>query len=199
MPERLIAAGVNSEEPSDEAMDRLWAALDATLDPDDAAPLPAARPDRDGTHLCLRCGWRWTPHPDNATPRSCAHCRSAYWNTPPVKPYARRPERTDWAAEQAKMADAAAVRRRYRHLAKVKELARELGLDITDPRTGDVVRRTRRGARVLERPLEPIDLSGALAESNDPAASKPIWTPPMRRGSVPPPPGLEDLEPKGTS
>jgi hypothetical protein len=95
------------------------------------SPLPKAeRPqggaERSGKYLCLRCGWRWSsraglPDPPNA----CSHCRSAYWNVPPASVRANRPDDPRWKAER----DAKADRRRARHLARLKVLARELGKD----------------------------------------------------------------------
>jgi hypothetical protein len=79
-----------------------------------------------GKYLCLRCGWRWCPRrgsPD--PPNACARCRSAYWNTPPESARANRPDDPKWQAER----NALANRRRMRHLARLKELAQELGAD----------------------------------------------------------------------
>jgi hypothetical protein len=189
----LIADHINDQQPSDDAMARLWDALDASLDPVDAPRLPAARPDRPGTHSCLRCGYHWTPR--KPSPRMCPLCRSAYWDRPPMKAYARRPENTDWPAEQARMRDSAVTRKRYRHLAKVKALAREMGLDISDPRTGKIVQRAARKARVLAEPLvaEPVAVAVAMTPTQD--VIDRVYRPPFRR-TVPPPPGLDDLEDK---
>ncbi len=30
---------------------------------------------------CLRCGWTWTPRVPEV--RTCARCRSVWWDTPP--------------------------------------------------------------------------------------------------------------------
>lgn len=79
-----------------------------------------------GKYLCLRCGWRWSPRrgsPD--PPNACARCRTAYWNTPPESTRANRPDDPKWKVER----DALANRRSTRHLARLKELAREFGPD----------------------------------------------------------------------
>jgi hypothetical protein len=173
---------INAEEPPDDAMMRVYAALEAVLDPVDSPRLPAARADRIGTHECLRCGYHWTPRVPS--PRACPLCRSAYWDLPPVKAYARRPENTDWKKEQARIRGSYVHRRRYRRLAKVRALARELGIEITDQRMDKVMGRTQ--ALVMELP---------------PVAPPPVAPPsistwsPLRR-TVPPPPGLDDLEVK---
>jgi hypothetical protein len=200
---------INDEQPSDDAMDRLWAALDASLDP----PTPAratttnrrgpAAPQPGGKHACrcLRCGWEWWARISH--PRHCAFCRSSYWDIPPQRANARRPDQMD--AQEVRRIRERNVddRRRYRHLAKVKGLAKELGLDITDPRSGTRLVRTRRDAKALRAalPAEPTSLNGvAEPETHNPMdanMSQPRTTWPMvaaRGRTVPPPPGLDDLE-----
>jgi hypothetical protein len=88
-----------------------------------ATKCPQRRAGQSGKYLCLRCGWRWTPRrgsPD--PPNACARCRSAYWNSPPHSPRANRPDNPKWKAER----DTLANHRHARHLARLKELAREL-------------------------------------------------------------------------
>jgi len=80
-----------------------------------------------GKYLCLRCGWRWSPQrgsPD--PPNACARCRSAYWNSPPESARANRPDNPKWQTER----DALENRRRARRLARLRELAQELGADV---------------------------------------------------------------------
>jgi hypothetical protein len=80
--------------------------------------------ERSGKYLCLRCGWRWSPRsgcPD--PPSACSHCRTSYWNVPPERARANRPDDPRWQAER----DAKAARRRSRQLTRLKELALELG------------------------------------------------------------------------
>jgi hypothetical protein len=198
---------LNSDEPSEDAMDRLWAALDAALDPDPPAdPTPAPKEGVAYRCECRRCGYKWNPTRSD-DPVTCSLCGSAYWRTPAKTRRGRRPENTDWAAEAERRRKANLDRKRYARLAQVRELAAELGLDITDPRERKPVHRTRRTAKVLREPLPTLSLDGMLADGpNDPAASKPIW--PGRnsgapvsvvpRRTVPPPPGLEDLESQDT-
>jgi hypothetical protein len=92
--------------------------------------LTADRPQRiagqSGKYLCLRCGWRWSPRSGSPDPpAACAHCRTAYWNTLPESARANRPDDPKWKAERETLAN----RRRSRHLARLKELAHELGPD----------------------------------------------------------------------
>jgi hypothetical protein len=81
---------------------------------------------KSGKYTCTRCGWKWTPRvgcPD--PPRACARCRSAYWQTAPMSSRANSPEDSKWHADR----DLVARRRRERHLAKLRELAAEFGLE----------------------------------------------------------------------
>jgi hypothetical protein len=96
--------------------------------PEPAETLPRAvqhcSAGQSGKYFCLRCGWRWSPRrgsPD--PPNACARCRTAHWNTPPESARANHPEDPKWHAER----DTLANRRRARHLARLKELAQELG------------------------------------------------------------------------
>ena len=182
---RKHASPVNSEEPSPDAMSRLWDALDASLDPDDAA---SSAPPRIGTHSCLRCGNRWNPRAIN--PRCCPRCRSAYWDRPPMTARAARPEDTDWSKESTRRRLRTIERRHYRHLAKVKELAKELGFNILDPRTGKFV--TKR--RMAVAPLVTADASAPEAEDSGLPSAPPSSMLPLSafRRTVPPPPGIED-------
>jgi hypothetical protein len=188
----------NDEEPSADAMDRLWAALDATLDPDPVVPPPSGTV---GSCECLRCGYKWDPKPRRRNgevtvprPRLCANpeCRTAYWDRPPVAESARRPAATNWEKVRQRQGEEVVRRRKQRHLAKVKALARELGLDITDPRTGKVLAATHPRARVRteELPTEPTSeqrtaLAGYTAKAE-------TWS--VRPRTVPPPPGMDDLD-----
>lgn len=113
--------------PVDES-DEIW----EQLEPIDAvaSAVPVTKDPNCSTgpskYLCLRCGWRWSPrHGSLDPPTSCAHCRSAYWNSPPESSRANCPDDPRWKAER----DILANRRRARHLARLKELARELGSD----------------------------------------------------------------------
>jgi hypothetical protein len=169
----------NDEEPSRDAMDRLWAALDASLDP----PPDAASILRGGSHWCCRCGYHWTPR--MADPKCCPLCRSAYWNRPPKSSRARKPADTNWDIEKQRRGQNAATRRHYRHLAKVKQLAKELGFDITDPRTGAVVSK-RRVVRTTNR--EKVTTQEELV-TRETERQPPVTF----RRTVPPPPGIEDV------
>ena len=83
-----------------------------------------------GKYLCLRCGWRWSPRrgsPD--PPKACSRCRSHYWNTPPESARANRPDDPKWQAERDTLAD----RCHARHLARLRELVRELAPDAAKP------------------------------------------------------------------
>lgn len=200
---------INDEQPSDDAMDRLWAALDASLDPLPAAVVPSSdRPlgsDRPGVLRCLRCGYKWTPRDPTRPPKGCAFCYSSYWDRPPKTVRARRPEDTDWTAIRAWRRTRTAARTRSRRLARAKEIAAQLGLDITDPRSGRRVAHTRSNAKVLREPL-PADMN-VLQPAPNPAAERPPvtttavhapWLAMARPRTVPPPPGLDDLEPPNT-
>jgi predicted Zn-ribbon and HTH transcriptional regulator len=33
-------------------------------------------------YRCERCEHEWVPHQSNSKPRTCPHCKSAYWDTP---------------------------------------------------------------------------------------------------------------------
>jgi hypothetical protein len=57
------------------------------------------------------------------SPNACARCRTHYWNTAPQGARANRPDDPKWKVER----DTLANRRRARHLARLKELAQELG------------------------------------------------------------------------
>jgi hypothetical protein len=84
---------------------------------------------RSGRYLCLRCGWRWSPRPGFPDPPSaCSHCRTAYWKVPPESGRANRPDDPKWQFQ----IDAKADRRRARHLARLRELAHELGPDVVN-------------------------------------------------------------------
>jgi hypothetical protein len=99
---------------------------DAVASAPPATQRPQCSAGQSGKYLCLRCGWRWSPRrgsPD--PPNACARCRSHYWNSPPESARANRPEDPKWQAERDRMAD----RRRARHIARLKELAQELGPD----------------------------------------------------------------------
>jgi len=77
-------------------------------------------------YTCTRCGWKWTPRrgcPD--PPRACARCRSAYWQTAPMSSRSNTPEDQKWQAER----DLVSRRQRERHLARLRELAAEFGLE----------------------------------------------------------------------
>jgi hypothetical protein len=190
----------NDEEPSPDAMDRLWAALDASLDPPEA-PTPFRNDGHAGQHQCLRCGWRWDcrecrqhgrhahgPTHQRPLPKCCANviCRSAYWDVPAKTSRGRTPDQTDWDDVRSRMLDARDRRKRFRHLAKVRKLAASLGLDITDPRTG-------RGPQVGSEPAPTATATATIAPPTT-AIPRPesLW--PARARTVPPPPGLEDLE-----
>jgi hypothetical protein len=177
---------INSEEPSPDTMSRLWDALDASLDPDDSA---SSAPPRIGTHSCLRCGNRWNPRA--VDPRCCPRCRSAYWDRPPMTARAARPEDTDWSKESTRRRLLTIERRHYRHLAKVKELAKELGFNILDPRTGKFVTK-RRMAVVM--PVVAADATAPEAEDSGLPSAPPSSMLPLSafRRTVPPPPGIED-------
>jgi pyruvate/2-oxoglutarate dehydrogenase complex dihydrolipoamide acyltransferase (E2) component len=181
-------APVNDQEPSDEAMDRLWAALDATLDPSDAntLPPPAAPP---AAEWCRRCGYgrlfgQW--HPRSAHPRGCPHCHSAYWDTLALTERGRKlPTRVSLSKIRRERVASVAKRRRYRHLARVRKLARELGLDITDPRTG----RTGATTAAWTPPAKEAAMLDARATTQP--ATQPATVAQFRR-TVPPPPGATD-------
>jgi hypothetical protein len=88
-----------------------------------ATQRPQCSAGQSGKYLCLRCGWRWSPRrgsPD--PPNACSRCRSHYWNQPPDSARANRPDDPKWQAERNTLAN----RRRARHLARLKELVREL-------------------------------------------------------------------------
>jgi hypothetical protein len=79
-----------------------------------------------GKYLCSRCGWRWTPRPNSPDPpRACARCRSAYWQSAPVSSRANSPDDPKWLAER----ESVAGRKQKRHLARLRELAAEFGLE----------------------------------------------------------------------
>jgi hypothetical protein len=105
------------------------------LQPNDASvssttQLPQGGAEGPGKCLCQRCGWRWSPRPGfPEPPTACSHCRSAYWNAPPASARANRPDDPRWKAERNAKAD----RRRAQHLARLKELAHELGQDAVKP------------------------------------------------------------------
>lgn len=87
---------------------------------------PRCSTEKFGKYACTRCGWKWTPRagrPD--LPRACARCRAAYWQSAPVSSRANSPEDPKWLAER----DLVSRRRRQRHLAKLKELVTEFGLE----------------------------------------------------------------------
>jgi hypothetical protein len=184
---------LNDEEPSPSAMDRLWDALDATLSP---TPPPAGT---SGRCLCLRCGWRWNPrHPDPAYhPRCCANilCHSSYWDIPPTRRYARRPSDKDIVSPESphrQSINAARARdNRKRRARTLIKKARELGLDIEDAVKLDMRRRAKDYSvapvtpPTAAAPLPPVGPPRPLTEYRPPAAFRP---------TVPPPPGLDDLE-----
>jgi hypothetical protein len=222
---------INDEEPSLDSMDRLWAALDASLDPPARAPrTPRTLAERAGNHICLRCGWHWycnrcrrdhAAHLNGAPyPTGCANviCRSTYWDRPATRARGRRPDDTNWTFVQQRMAEARVDRKRRRHLAKTRELAAELGLDSTDPRAGRLLHRVHHNSAVLQSPLPehatpltsmperaaevtrlasearvdaplPADQRIALAAYNMKTSP---WR--VRPRTVPPPPGVEELE-----
>jgi hypothetical protein len=62
-------------------------------------------PGESGRYACTRCGWKWTPRRDSIDPpRSCARCRSAYWQTPPKTARANRPADPKWLIERDRIA-----------------------------------------------------------------------------------------------
>lgn len=189
---------VNDEEPSLDAMDRLWDALDAALDPpaptDPTADPSYYGPDRQGSHACLRCGHHWTPRKEGR-PRCCPWCRSAYWDAEPKLQTARVPWQTDWRKVRFKADEARLRRKQYHHLAQVKKLAKELGLDVTDPRTGRPLTITRRLPSLLIDIDAPQLTKVEARKAADPTITprQPSVTPPASfRRTVPPPPGIED-------
>ncbi len=102
-----------------------------------------------GQYTCTRCGWKWTPRagcPD--PPWACARCRTAYWQTTPRSSRANSPDDPKWQAQR----ELVARRRRERHLAKLTELAAELGLQL--PPIGDAITATK-GLRQPAAPLRP--------------------------------------------
>jgi hypothetical protein len=92
-----------------------------------------------GKYACTRCGWKWTPRGNSPDPpHACARCRSAYWQTAPVSARANSPDNPKWQAER----DVVALRKRERHLVRLRELAAEF--DFTVP-VGE-------GPRLVETP-----------------------------------------------
>jgi hypothetical protein len=181
----------NSEEPSPDAMDRLWAALDASLDP---PPPPVGTV---GALECLRCGWRWDPRLPTV-PRCCPNplCHSTYWDRPPQRARARRPESTDLDEVRAQLARDRGTALKLRKLQKVRRVAREVGLELVDDRP-----RNRRGSsnapKMTILPASQAPVAG-IAELRREAAARDraTVTPPANafRPTVPPPPGLDDLD-----
>jgi hypothetical protein len=196
------ATPINDEEPSPDSMDRLWSALDAALDPPNPPPLTSeALRRRVGQHSCLRCGWHWCcnrcrrdPFAHSAggapQPKCCANiiCRSTYWDQPAKTVRGRRPEDTDWVKVREAMAAARVDRKRRRHLAKARSLAKELGLDIRDPRPRRRTKKFVREEAVLAA-VTPAQVAAAEAtQLRDSLRAL------VRGRTVPPPPGLDELE-----
>ena len=131
-------------------------------------------------YTCTRCGWRWTPRPNSPDPpRACARCRSAYWQSAPASSRANSPDNPKWQAERQSVAR----RRRERHLARLRELAAEFGLqpppivdELTIPRP------------VVPAPMEPhqpgviaVDPKVCSNELTPPQLASPSISPAPRR------------------
>jgi hypothetical protein len=197
---------VNDEEPTDAAVARLWAALDAALGDPATDARPRSLRDHPGDLQCLRCGYRWTPR--TAThPRCCPMplCRSTYWDREPVMPNARRPADIDWVRVERQREINKRNRVRWRHLARLRQLASELDIDITDP----APRHTRKRGRPRAPTAAGIAATWNANHPVEPATPVPPppeviarWeagrptVQPFRR-TVPPPPGIDDLEFEG--
>jgi hypothetical protein len=159
-----------SEEDADS---RLWSALRAS-------------PTRQLPLWCRRCGYgrlfgEWRPY-RNPHPTSCPNCHSSYWDRPGVRANARRPSRIAPATQEKMRAEAVARRRLYRHKAKVRELEAAL---------------PRRAVEEVTTALEMDSLPVPDAPQTPPRiAAAPPPRPHLRR-TVPPPPGLDELERDG--
>lgn len=172
----------SDEQPSDEAMERLSAALDATLDPITAAPVG---PDRPGILQCKRCGHRWNPRPSNPHPRACAFCHSSYWDREPKHlSRAMTPDKVDWDAERAAAQQRSKDSWRRTKIRRTIAIAKELGLSVKEPPAPR--------PRPTERPrmtITPAAASPPTREASSPSQHHPRYSP-----TVPPPPGIEDLK-----
>lgn len=177
MMEPMYTITLNDEEPSDAAMLRLWDALDAALDP---PPAPAGAK---GSSWCLRCGWRWDPLPRNPHPRNCPGCNSAYWDREPKLSRAGKPTAARLEAVRAKRAAINETRRITRGVRMAERLAEELGMELVPIRRKGLVNR-KRGAAATPK----MTITAAPA----PTPSIPPTMP--YRPTVPPPPGLDDLD-----
>ena len=129
-------------------------------------------------YTCTRCGWKWTPRPNSPDPpRACARCRSAYWQSAPASSRANSPGDPKWQTER----ESVARRRKERHVARLRELAAEFGLQ-PPPIVGELTS----PPRVAQAPMESHQ-PGVIAVdpcSNEAApsqlASPSIWPAPRR-------------------
>jgi hypothetical protein len=176
---------INDEEPTAIDFDRLWAALDATLDPE---PPPAGER---GRCACKRCGWRWDPRHQNPHPRMCPGCHSQYWDREPVNAYAAHASPERLALMQQGRERAKRERKLNYHRREAEKLAAELGLMPRPPR-----RKGQRSAKPKTRITEPAEPPTVpRVELRDPQPPAPPTWPQAayHRPTVPPPPGLEDV------
>jgi hypothetical protein len=169
---------INDEEPTSEAMSRLWDALDASL----AAP---SLPGASGILLCQRCGWRWNPRRNNHSPRSCPGCHSAYWDRMPRLPGSKIANHARIAAMQERRNAENARRRAEWAMKKARVFAMKCGMKLVPRLPKDYRKRPQR------MPKMTITDAAAPMPAAAPASPPPRW---VREATVPPPPGLEDLE-----
>lgn len=150
----------------DEAINKVVEAVEGALQE------PISSPQSE----CLRCGHKWTPKVVN--PRVCPMCRSAYWDRPPQTARARRPNPAALVRlRKARSKD----KRRYRKLKRLKSLAKELGVDLADPRTG----------KLPDNFADEWTTGEVVVGTVVPTVTVNLQSP-VRR-TVPPPPGIEDL------
>jgi hypothetical protein len=193
----LSPSALNDEQPSPDDMARLTAALHARP----PRPLLGSA----GSCRCLRCGWRWEPRrPD--PPRQCPNrkCHSAYWNIPPQRANARRPESTDLDKMRRQIARDRKLDYREAQLRRLEARMWKLGITLQDLQALRRVRDSGRG-QGQEEAVAPAPMALPV-DPNLYALPQPLIDAIQRqrspthiasyRPTVPPPPGLDDLEPR---
>jgi len=202
-------APINDEEPSPspdtceapeapDAFDRFCEALDDALDPDEmSTSLPSLTVSQTYPQWCRRCGYgrlygTWLARTEH--PRGCPNCHTSYWDIPAKTARGKIPDFLTTQEAERRRRERNDERRRYRHLAMVRALAEELGVSIVDPRT-EKPPRPRKPRRPPDKPKTRITPRvDTIAAPPSPAVAGPPMPPLAFRRTVPPPPGIEELE-----
>lgn len=137
---------------------------------------------------CTRCAWVWTPSSATlrnrpfGSPLRCANCRSDYWQVDPVSKRARRPGDPEFALRR----DTIANRKKRRKVAKLKELASELNVElVNDNPIAD-------GPRLLaHRPYHVTPEPAAELPAALDMTPRLPWQSSKPRTVIPPPPGMD--------